>query len=349
MKEVTQKHIKGYLYLIVVIILYVFSPFLTKETYRNSATQYCKPFFINYFCTACYIFYYLPTLYQNVYNKITGNSEGNKEDEAQKEKYSDWEILKITTLLGIVQFVHTVAYYYAIKYTSIASNFILHDTSDVFVFIFCICILKWTFSWVRLSAVFISVLGISFIAYSDSSDNTQKFAILGDIIGLSSTLLYALHITLTKRLIEDEDSLDWSKFFYYQGISMTILFFPVLLILHFTGLETFEMPNFATLILLLINGIFAYDLPDYCLNLATVLLDPLLVDLGLGALSPISMVIDYFFENKTFDLPYLSGYSFVVLAFGILVYYDMYYEIEDQVEKSEKKQITDSELKILVK
>eukprot|EP00826_Nyctotherus_ovalis_P017494 TRINITY_DN15159_c0_g1_i2.p1 TRINITY_DN15159_c0_g1~~TRINITY_DN15159_c0_g1_i2.p1 ORF type:complete len:101 (-),score=25.38 TRINITY_DN15159_c0_g1_i2:17-319(-) len=67
LKEVSAKHIKGYVYLAVTIVLYLIGPFLIKETYINAKTRYKKPFFIGYFCSGCFLVYIFPLLFRRIY------------------------------------------------------------------------------------------------------------------------------------------------------------------------------------------------------------------------------------------------------------------------------------------
>ena len=83
------------------------------------------------------------------------------------------------------------------------------------------------------------------------------------------------------------------------------------------------------------NGIIAYALANYTFSYATVLLDPLLVDVGLGILAPVAMVLDYYYEGKEFDFIYIVGYGFVTAAFIILMIYDYFFEIQEQVKTAE--------------
>eukprot|EP00826_Nyctotherus_ovalis_P017495 TRINITY_DN15159_c0_g1_i3.p1 TRINITY_DN15159_c0_g1~~TRINITY_DN15159_c0_g1_i3.p1 ORF type:complete len:396 (-),score=76.45 TRINITY_DN15159_c0_g1_i3:42-1229(-) len=330
LKEVSAKHIKGYVYLAVTIVLYLIGPFLIKETYINAKTRYKKPFFIGYFCSGCFLVYIFPLLFRRIYRRCS-----KEVPEPNTKLLSDSRIFYVATVLGILGVAQCYLYNLAVEYTSVSSNMILHDTSDVFVYIFCIMLLGWKFSWTRFFAVFISVIGVFLIGYSDSYDSQQASSLKGDLISLSSTVFYGLLLTMTKVYIVDEDVMDWPKFFLYTGLSTLVIWIPVLWILHVTRLETFELPNRPTLYMLLLTGLLNYVIADYTFNLATVLLDPLLVDLGLGAISPLAMVIEHYYSNKQFDAIYLVGYGLIMVAFVILVIYDVCYEVKEQAESLE--------------
>ncbi len=340
MNEAARKHIKGYFYLLITIILYVITPFFVKELYINRSMSYNKPFFIGYFCSVLYVLYGIPMFIQKM------GQAGKQPKEAlavatldsNPKALTDRRILTIALILGVVTLTNSYFFNLGVDYTSVVSNFIIHDTSDVFVFVGCMVLLKWKFSWVRMGAVLASVIGVLFIAYSDSKDKHQTSPLLGDMFSICSTVTYALIIILTKMYIEDEESMDWSKYFYYMGVTTAVIWLPVLLLLHVTGIEPFELPNQPAFILLMANGIFGYVLPDYSLSISTVLLDPLVVDLGLGVLTPISMIIDYYYENKTLDAMYLSGYGFILGSFVAVVIYDFMHEIPKESQGLKEKQ-----------
>jgi len=335
-KEVSRKHFKGYVYLTITVFLYLIGPFLVKETYVNENTKYKKPFFIGYFCTGCLLIYAFPLLFRRMCKHCC-------KSETNKKLLSNLRTLYVATILGILGIVQCYLYYVAVEYTSISSNMILHDTSDVFVYIFCIMLLGWKFSWLRFLAVFISVVGVFLIGYSDSYDSQQATSLKGDLISLSSAVFYGLLLTLTKLYIEDEEAIDWSKFFVFNGLTSLIIWIPFIWLLHVTKIETFELPNAATLYILLITALLNYVIADYTFHLATVLLDPLLVDLGLGAVSPLAMVIEHYYDGKVFDAVYLIGYGLIILAFVLLVIYDFYYEVKEQIESLETKKVDGDE------
>lgn len=341
MRSETQKHFIGYVYLILSIIICVAAPFIVRELYINEDTLYKKPFFIAYFCTIMYILYIVPAIWVN-------HSKNSKSLDPSTQSVVPYFPLKngnsatirlfiLSTIIGAIGFVHSYFYNLGVEYTSVVSNFIIHDISDVIVFILCLLYLNWSFSWLRVLAIFVSIIGVSIIGYCDSHDTKNISPLLGDFFSIISTFFYALYLTLTKKYLDEED-IDWNLYFYYSGITVAVSWLPFLLFLHYTGIEPFELPNTLGWILLLIEGFFGYVLADYTLSLATVNLDPLLVDLGLGAISPLALIFDHYYEDITYEWLYLIGYGFVALSFVIIVLYDFYYEIpsKEEDEKREK-------------
>jgi len=321
------RRLKGYLYLGATLLLYAIYPFIIKTLFNNHNTNFDKPFFTTYFCSLFYLLYGIPMFFYS-----------EKFFDYQKDKYT----IIIATILAIIENVNCFFFNLGVKFTSVVSNFIIHDTSDVFVFCFCLILLKFPFSNIRALAVTIDVIGVLLVGYTDSFDDSQKSPILGDICSLFSTILYALYTTLTKFWIPDEDSIDWNKFFFYNGLSTLFLMFPFIPIFHFTNIESFSFPNMYAIGVLCIIGIFGYVLPDYGFSKATVLLDPLLVDLALGTLTPLSMIIDYYYENKRFEIMYIFGYILILMSFIMVAVYNFLYEMPNEennikcIENSDK-------------
>lgn len=66
---------------------------------------------------------------------------------------------------------------------------------------------------------------------------------LGDALALLSALFYALYVTLLKVRIKDESRIDMQLFFGFVGIFNVLGLWPIGVILHLTGVETFELPK----------------------------------------------------------------------------------------------------------
>ena len=83
-----------------------------------------------------------------------------------------------------------------------------------------------------------------------------------------------------------------------MGLFNTVLILPFFPILHFSGIETFEWPNYEALGGLIVNAILGSVISDYCWAKSVVLLGPLIPTLGLALTFPISALIDKFNVGK---------------------------------------------------
>ena len=86
---------------------------------------------------------------------------------------------------------------------------------------------------------------------SDTVSKARRFVhgeeysnpILGDFLALSSAMFYAFYVILLKVRIQQESRINMQMFFGFVGLFNILFLWPLGLILHFTGAETFELPN----------------------------------------------------------------------------------------------------------
>jgi solute carrier family 35 protein F5 len=114
-----------------------------------------------------------------------------------------------------------------------------------------------------------SLIGVSLVSYSDhlsggdTSDDRSDYPtfqsipapLIGDFLALLGAIFYGCYTTLLKLRIGSEDRIDMSLFFGFVGAFNVLLLWPVIPILHYIGLETFEIPMNSTLwIVILLNA-----------------------------------------------------------------------------------------------
>lgn len=71
---------------------------------------------------------------------------------------------------------------------------------------------------------------------------SHKQLAIGDALALASALLYGIYTTVMKKRIGDESRVDMALFFGFVGLFNLITLLPGFPILHYTGIETFEIP-----------------------------------------------------------------------------------------------------------
>ena len=176
------------------------------------------------------------------------------------------------------------------------------------------------FSFLKLSAVLASAGGVVLIAYSDNQDSEGRDQILGDILGVLSTLLLGLYSTLLVKLIpiEMEEKISFFNVLGYLGVFCLVTFWPLLLIFHFTRIEIFELPTGKVYLYLAINIVFGTLLYEYCWGRATLLLGPLLSNTSVIFVVPLSMIVDNFFEQIKFTWMYYLGSAGIVIGFMLV-------------------------------
>lgn len=85
-------------------------------------------------------------------------------------------------------------------------------------------------------------------------DEKYSNPLFGDFLALSGALFFAVYVILFKIKVRQESRVDMQLFFGFVGLCTVLFLWPIGLILHLTGAETFELPSDRrTIIGLLIN------------------------------------------------------------------------------------------------
>lgn len=140
-----------------------------------------------------------------------------------------------------------------LTYTSVASSTILTSTSSIWTLIFGALVRVEKFSFKKLVGVLASLAGIILISSVDlsgDSDNnrgsfphkSQRQIAIGDSMAFFSALMYGVYTVVMKKRIGNEDRVNMPLFFGMVGLFNVIFLWPGFLVLHFTDVETFEMP-----------------------------------------------------------------------------------------------------------
>lgn len=125
----------------------------------------------------------------------------------------------------------------------------------------------------------ISFIGVVLVSYSDHEANDGNDAtvdpssslssaagfiisapLIGDMLALAGAFFYGCYTTLLKYRIGDESRINMPLFFGFVGAFNVVLLWPMFPILHWFGLEPFDVPHgsvlWATLLLNAFIGTF---------------------------------------------------------------------------------------------
>ncbi|KAH6554561.1 hypothetical protein KP509_1Z324900 [Ceratopteris richardii] len=104
--------------------------------------------------------------------------------------------------------------------------------------------LREKFTWIKLCSVLLCMAGTVIVSLSDSkgtSTATAKNHAWGDVLCIISACFYAVYTTLIKKQlpdeVQDDEKASTALFFGYLGLFNGVIFLPIMLILHFTGVE----------------------------------------------------------------------------------------------------------------
>jgi len=214
-----------------------------------------------------------------------------------------------------------------LEYTSVASSTILTSTSSIWTLIFGAIWRVESFSWRKLAGVFCSLAGIALISSLDLSkeDNddsrgnfphkTQGEIAIGDAMAFGSAVMYGIYAVVMKKRIGNEDRVNMPLFFGLVGLFNVLFLWPGFILLHFTGVETFEMPPTGKIwSIVLLNSASSF-IADYCWAYAMLLTTPLVVTVGLSMTIPVSLIGQIILSSQYSSVWYWIGGCIVLLSF----------------------------------
>jgi solute carrier family 35, member F5 len=195
----------------------------------------------------------------------------------------------------------------------------------------------------KIGAVCTSFLGVVLVALSDSSQTSSNVVstpistyLLGDLLALFSAVFYAFYVILLKVRIRSESRIDMKLFFGFVGLFNIISCWPIGVILHFAGVEKFELPSTNKAIgAILVNMAITWS-SDYLYVLAMLKTTPLVVTIGLSLTIPLAVVGDFFLSKPT-QLQVLAGALLVLISFVVVGVDDV------NVEQPEKDRVDESQ------
>ncbi|GEQ68811.1 hypothetical protein JCM33374_g2480 [Metschnikowia sp. JCM 33374] len=257
------------------------------------------------------------------------------ESAASAKDLDDDEVGICETLLLSLQFI--VLWFSAnlvtnasLSYTSVASQTILSSTSSFFTLIFGYLYRIEKINRNKILGIVLSFAGVLIVTKIDAStaeglpeDSTPLIALWGNVLALAGALIYGIYTILLKHKITRPDtarerSLNTHLFFGFVGFYCLVLLWPILVVLHFTGVETFEVPRTGHVLKLLGINAFITFISDFCWCKAVLLTSPLTVTVGLSLTIPLAMIGDWVFKGFHVNLWYLFGAVIVTLGFLVI-------------------------------
>lgn len=247
-----------------------------------------------------------------------------------------------------------------LEYTTVASSTILTSTSSkiallsrhlrayahvaigVWTLIFGALLSVEKFTVKKLVGVLASLAGIILISSIDISSNqdknrgsfphkSHKEIAIGDVLAFTSAVMYGIYTTLMKKRIGDESRVEMPLFFGFVGLFNFITLLPGFFILHFTGIETFELPPTKRILTIVLVSNPSSDeelakpidqinsatslVSDLCWAYSMLLTSPLVVTVGLSLTIPLSLIGQMIEYSQTSSVSYWIGACVVLLSF----------------------------------
>eukprot|EP00252_Welwitschia_mirabilis_P003134 TRINITY_DN1321_c0_g1_i1.p1 TRINITY_DN1321_c0_g1~~TRINITY_DN1321_c0_g1_i1.p1 ORF type:complete len:330 (-),score=36.31 TRINITY_DN1321_c0_g1_i1:579-1568(-) len=164
-----------------------------------------------------------------------------------KHHWTRLDIAKVSLLICPFWFLAQLTFNLSLKYTTVTSNTILSSTSSLFTLLVSLVMLNETFTWMKFVSILLCMIGSITVGLGDTEsdgNNLAKNPLLGDFLCIMSAIFYALYTSLIRKMLPDEEKhkvhVSTAHFLGFLGLFNMIIFFPVVLILHLTKVESFH-------------------------------------------------------------------------------------------------------------
>ncbi|KAH6636917.1 hypothetical protein F5144DRAFT_200482 [Chaetomium tenue] len=213
-----------------------------------------------------------------------------------------------------------------LEYTSVGSVTILTSTSSIWTLIFCAITKVEGFTVRKLVGVLASLVGVVLISSVDLSgandDNRGSFPhkttaqiAIGDAMAFFSAIIYGVYVTVMKRRVGNEERVNMPLFFGLVGLFNVLFLWPGFFILHYTGIEPFELPPTASVWTIIAVNSAASFFSDILWAYAMLLTTPLVVTVGLSLNIPLSLIGEMIQYSQYSSWLYWVGAGVVFISF----------------------------------
>jgi solute carrier family 35 protein F5 len=237
-----------------------------------------------------------------------------------------WETVKLSLEFCILWF---LANYFAaacLEYTTVASSTILASTSSIWTLLSGTIMRVERFTLRKFAGVCASLVGVILISSVDVSGSTDenrgsfphktpRELAIGDTMAFVSAVLYGFYAVFMKKRIGDESKVNMPLFFGLVGTANVLLLWPGFFILHWTGIETFELPPTHKILTIVMVNSASSLVSDFCWAYSMLLTSPLIVTVGLSLTIPLSLVGQMVLDKQYSGPVYWVGAVVVVLSF----------------------------------
>lgn len=339
--------------LLLVVLLWTLSNFVTQDLYEGG---YNKPFLVTYLNTSSFALYLLPFLLRHwwsrneliadQYQSLSTDVEVLEQYEARANTSDEPQVplqeaalpplttkqtAQLACFFCLLWFIANWTLNAALEFTSVANATILSTMSGFFTLAIGRLFGVETINLIKFSTVVVSFIGVILVSSSDSPSKqpdyldsnalvlggTISLIALGNILALLGALFYAMYVILLKLRIKAEYRIDMQLFFGFVGLFNILACWPVGLILHLAGVETFELPHTKQAVYAILINMAITLLSDYFYAIAMLKTTPLVVTVGLSLTIPIAVVGD-FIRNRPTPGIVIFGAVLVALSFAVL-------------------------------
>lgn len=240
-----------------------------------------------------------------------------------------WETVMLLLQFIVLWFTANLVTNASLSYTSVASQTILSLTSSFFTLLVGYLYRIEKINANKILGIVLSFGGVLIVTKIDSmadtvpSGTSALLSLWGNLLALVGALVYGVYTILLKHKITrpnstQERTLNTHLFFGFVGLYCLVFFWPFILLLHFTLVETFALPKGSHVLTLLGVNAFITFVSDFCWCKAVLFTSPLTVTVGLSLTIPLAMVGDWVITGFDVNWWYLTGATIVTLGFLVI-------------------------------
>ncbi|XP_062504649.1 uncharacterized protein LOC134181393 [Corticium candelabrum] len=287
------------------------------EIVQDLQTTYPKPYFLTYVVHSGYAFFLITWL---VWRSLPCE-RFKRDDYCGKFGWHDY--IEATIWLAFCSFASGYTWYLSLSRTSVSGNTAVYQSQSAFVFLLSVIFLKEKVTVLKVISVVLSLAGVLLIALFPGPSHSNRDmhpSIWGYLLCAMAMLFYVIfEIVYKKKAVHADDPLPlWNavRVIGLVGIQTLLCYWPVLLILHGTEFEKFELPTGDNLRMLCIDvaldGVYNVLLL-VCISMSS----PLFATVGLLLVLPVSVVADYVI-HKHYTLPAIAFGGVALIALGFV-------------------------------
>jgi drug/metabolite transporter (DMT)-like permease len=259
------------------------------------------------------------------------------------------------------------SWYVAIDMTSPSDLTAIYNCSAFFAYVFSIWLLHDKLRFDKLFSVGLAIAGVLVVAYGDKEDpktpgqhggaaggkpggsGPASNRLLGNIIIGIGSVLYGLYEVLYKKLACPPEGTSPGRGMIFANavgsmigiFTFTVLWIP-LPILHFTGVEYFELPQGRAAGLLAISTLSNAIFSGSFLVLMS-LTSPVLSSVAALLTIFLVAIVDWLITNKPLSAAAIVGGCLIIVAF-VLLSWATYREMDEERKKREEEEVVESDI-----
>lgn len=324
----------GLFFLAAVVFLWVLSSVVLNDLFESGA--YSKPFAITWLNTSSFALYLIPYYFakpkDDADDVLADEEVSLVTEESVLENDIEMAVSRSQLPLTLNETI-VIAFWFSILwflpnffnnasliFTSVSSQTVLASTSSFFTIIVGRIFHIETLDVTKVMSIVVSFIGVLCVTLNDdpttSNDHLSFQSILaGDILALLGALFYGIFSIVLKYKVQEDSRVDMKLFFGFVGVFNIVIFWPSIVIAHYSGLESFELPPNGQVWAVILFNCFISFLADFLWARAMLLTSPLTVTVGLCLTIPVAMVFDIVFKFKINSPVYFLGAFLVCLSF----------------------------------